>query len=226
MGLRTSKSKPAVARKRAAAGALTKDADATRANILNVAIQEFSRNGLSGARIDEIAAETGSNKGMIYYYFGSKEGLYAAAFEETCRRTREVEVGFHAESLPPLEALRHLVKCTFDYHAKHPEFTRLMMIENIHHGEYIRRIPQLQAANQSVVERMGALCARGIAENVFRADLDPVDLHTSIGALCCSNASNLYTESFVSDRDFKSPKIHAARREAVIDMVVRYVSVA
>src|SRR3546814_2239823 len=43
-------------------------------NIIDVATKEFAEYGLSGARIDEIAAKTKSSKRMIYYYFGDKEG--------------------------------------------------------------------------------------------------------------------------------------------------------
>jgi AcrR family transcriptional regulator len=44
----------------------TNDADATKRNILEVATAEFARNGLSGSRIDEIAARTRTSKRMIY----------------------------------------------------------------------------------------------------------------------------------------------------------------
>ncbi len=56
------------------------------ANILEVATAEFADKGLAGARIDEIAALTHTSKRMIYYYFGSKEGLYLAVLEEAYRR--------------------------------------------------------------------------------------------------------------------------------------------
>src|SRR5689334_10295760 len=112
--------------------AIPKEEEAgTRDRILEVALQEFSRRGLSGARIDAIAAESGLNKGMIYYYFGSKEDLYVAALEESYRRFRQIESDFHLESLPPVEALGALVGASFDFHAAHPEFIRMVMSENI-----------------------------------------------------------------------------------------------
>lgn len=43
------------------------------AGILAVATKEFADKGLSGARIDAIAAATLTSKRMIYYYFGSKK---------------------------------------------------------------------------------------------------------------------------------------------------------
>jgi len=199
--------------------------EGTRDKILNVALQEFSRRGLSGARIDAIAAESGINKGMIYYYFGSKEDLYVAALEESYRRFRQIESDFHLESLPPVEALRALVGASFDFHAAHPEFIRMVMSENINHGEYIRKIPELRAINRSAITVLDSLCRRGIADGVFRADVDPVDLHMTISALSFYNVSNRHTFSFIFDRDLGAPEVHAARRASVIDTVLRAVRV-
>jgi TetR/AcrR family transcriptional regulator len=57
-------------------------ADRTRQNILNAAIREFSVHGLAGARTDAIAESAKVNKALLYYYFKSKSGLYAAALDE------------------------------------------------------------------------------------------------------------------------------------------------
>src|SRR5215207_9399041 len=67
------------------------DRDVTRADILEVATQEFAEMGLSGSRIDWIADRTKTSKRMIYYYFGSKEGLYRAVLAECYRRIRAIE---------------------------------------------------------------------------------------------------------------------------------------
>jgi AcrR family transcriptional regulator len=198
--------------------------EGTRNKILNAALQEFSRHGLSGARIDAIAAESGINKGMIYYYFGSKEDLYVAALEESYRRFRQIESEFQLESLAPVAALRQLVSASFDFHAAHPEFIRMVMSENINQGEYIRKIPELRAINRSAITVLDRLCQRGIVEGVFRADVDPVDLHMSISALSFYNVSNRHTFSFIFDRDLGAPEVHAARRESVVDTILRSVS--
>jgi TetR/AcrR family transcriptional regulator len=57
-------------------------ADRTRKNILRAAIREFSEHGMAGARTDAIAEKAKVNKALLYYYFKSKSGLYAAALEE------------------------------------------------------------------------------------------------------------------------------------------------
>ena len=203
------------------------DEDGTRATILNVALQEFSRLGLSGARIDAIAAESGINKGMIYYYFGSKEDLYVAALEESYRRFRQIEVDIRIDDdVPPVPALRALVGASFDFHAAHPAFIRMVMSENINQGEYIRKIPELRAINRSAITSLDRICRRGIAQGVFRADIDTVDLHMSISALSFYNVSNRHTFSYIFDRDLAAADVHAARRESVIDTILRSVRAA
>jgi len=71
-----------------------------------VATREFADKGLSGARIDAIAEATRTSKRMIYYYYGSKEGLYLAVLEEAYRRMRQIEAELHLEDLEPEAALR------------------------------------------------------------------------------------------------------------------------
>jgi TetR/AcrR family transcriptional regulator len=64
-------------------------ADLTRKSILRAAIREFSTHGLAGARTDAIAESAKVNKALLYYYFKSKNGLYAAAIEEVSSTVAE-----------------------------------------------------------------------------------------------------------------------------------------
>jgi TetR/AcrR family transcriptional regulator len=61
-------------------------ADQTRARILDAAVNEFSANGLAGARTEQIAEAAGVNKALLYYYFQSKQALYDAALESVAAR--------------------------------------------------------------------------------------------------------------------------------------------
>ena len=58
------------------------DSAKTRAAILAAAERTFARDGLAGARTDDIAAGAGVNKALLYYYFKSKEPLYLAVLED------------------------------------------------------------------------------------------------------------------------------------------------
>ena len=215
-----------VAVKRAERGrpARSHDPEGTRQNIIEVASEEFAVNGLSGARIDEIAARTLTSKRMIYYYFGHKEGLYLAALEDAYRRVRQGEAELDVAHLPPLEALKRLVEFTFDHHHRHEDFIRMVMIENIHHGAYLDRSKVIRSLNVSAIGTIESVYNRGVAAGLFRKGLDPIELHWQISALCFFNVSNRTTFSKIFGRDFGSADAQAALRHNVVEMVVRYLA--
>jgi AcrR family transcriptional regulator len=199
------------------------DPDGTRRNIIEVATEEFSGKGFSGARVDDIAARTKTSKRMIYYYFGGKEGLYIAVLEEAYRKIRGVEATLDLEHQAPEEGLRTLVGFTFDYQNAHPEFVRLVMNENILNGAYIARSKAIQRLNNTVISSLESLLVRGQDEGTFRSDVDPINLHMSISALCIFNIANRATFSTIFKRDMASPRALNVRRAQVVDMIARYV---
>jgi len=200
------------------------DPEGTRQNIIEVASQEFALNGLSGARIDEIAAKTRFSKRMIYYYFGDKEGLYLSALESAYRQVREGEAKLDIAGLSPLDGLRRLVEFTFDHHHQHEDFIRMVMIENIHHGEYLKRSDAVRDLNVTAIAHIRDLYDRGLAEGQFRPDLDPLEIHWQISALCFFNVSNRATFSQLFDRDFGAPGMLARLKQNTVEMVLRYVA--
>jgi AcrR family transcriptional regulator len=200
----------------------TNDPERTKANILEVAAVEFGEKGLAGARIDEIAALTQTSKRMIYYYFGSKEGLYLAVLEESYKRVRDIEAELHLQDLEPEQALRRLVAFTFDHHLSHENYIRLVMSENIHRGQYIKQSKNIQALNVPAIAAIRHLYQRGLKAGVFRPGLDPVDIHASISALSFFNVSNRHTFGVIFKLDTRSPAYIAHRRENVVEMIVRF----
>ena len=198
------------------------DPDGTKRNIIDVATEEFAGKGFSGARVDDIAARTKTSKRMIYYYFGGKEGLYIAVLEEAYRNIRSVEATLDLEHQPPEKALRTLVGFTFDYQNAHPEFVRLVMNENILNGAYLARSKAIQRLNITVIAPWRA-CWCAARRGPFRRDVDPIDLHMSISALCIFNVANRATFSTIFKRDMASPRALTARRAQVVDLVARYV---
>ena len=200
----------------------TNDPARTMAGIMAVATQEFAAKGLAGARIDAIADATHTSKRMIYYYFGSKEGLYLAVLEESYRRIRQTESDLQLADLPPADALAKLVGFTFDHHYGNQDFVRLVMSENIQRGAYLAQSPLIQELNVSVIQSIQELYDRGVKAGVFRKGLDPIDIHASISALTFFNVSNRYTFDLIFKRNGHSPKALAQRRQRVIEMVLRF----
>jgi len=200
----------------------TNDPARTMAGILDVATTEFAEKGLSGARIDEIAAATKTSKRMIYYYFSSKEGLYLAVLEESYRRMRSIEAKLNLDDLLPEEALRRLVGFTFDHHHGNQAYIRLVMSENMERGSYLAQSKIIQELNVPAIGAIDKLYARGMAQGVFRPGLDPIDIHASISALTFFNVSNQHTFGLIFKGDTRSEQALAARRDSIIEMIVRF----
>jgi AcrR family transcriptional regulator len=77
--------------------------------ILTAAMNRFGAAGYDGARLDDIAADSGVTKPILYRHFGSKKGLYLAVLA----RHREDLPGF-LEDLPTEPALEDLARSILD----------------------------------------------------------------------------------------------------------------
>jgi AcrR family transcriptional regulator len=201
-----------------------RDAERTRAEILDIATEEFAERGLAGARVDEIAARTRTTKRMIYYYFGSKRGLYVAVLEQAYGGIRALEQQLDVEHLDPARALRSLAELTFDHHESHPAFVRLVSIENIHHAEHLRTSPLLPGLAAPAVDVLGDILARGRAAGLFRDDVDALDVHMVISAFCIFRTANRHTFAAVFDRDLLDPARRAHHRRMLGDLVLEYMT--
>lgn len=196
------------------------DPEGTRRDILEIARQEFSQNGLSGARIDVIAERTRTSKHMIYYYFGSKEGLYRAVLEMAYAGIREREGELDLEGLNPRDALRRLVEATFDYDATHPEFMSLVSMENLHHARYIESSEAIRGINVVIIKRLAEILERGVRQGAFRSDVDAVDVHMAISSLCFFRVANRYTFKALFKRDLMNPRARAHHKRMIGDAIL------
>jgi AcrR family transcriptional regulator len=100
----------------------TRDPEATQARILAAALREFSAKGIAGARVDAIAARAKVNKRMLYYYFGSKEGLFREILR---RRLHERTATLHERGALGAQPLSERATRA----AADAEYTRLLMWE-------------------------------------------------------------------------------------------------
>ena len=82
--------------------------DARRESILDAAARLFARKGVNSATMSDIAAEAGLSAGAIYRYFGSKDELLRAVFDEAVERNERL-FREESESAPsPLTALQNI----------------------------------------------------------------------------------------------------------------------
>ena len=199
-----------------------RDAARTRGEILDVATAEFAAHGYNGARVDEIAALTRTTKRMIYYYFGGKEQLYIAVLERAYAEIRSAEQDVDVDHLDPTAAIRRLAELTFDHHESHPDFIRLVSIENVHNAEHVKELTAMVDLGTPVIRLLDELLARGRASGAFRTHADAIDVHMMISAFCVFRVSNRHTFGAIFGRDLVDPARHDYYRAMCGDMIVRY----
>ena len=202
----------------------TNDPERTKADILTVATQEFAENGYSGGRVDDIAERTKTSKRMIYYYFGSKDGLYEAVLLEYYAKLRGAEAELHLEGQPPLQAIQRLIEFTYNWHITHADGVRLVMVENIHRARHLAALPSIEPVNSKVIQLVEGLLARGVEDGVVRDGVKALDLYLSIAALCYFSVSNRYTIKAIFGYDMGAPENFTARQSAIVDMVLRSIA--
>lgn len=190
-------------------------------DILGVALREFSLFGLAGARVDAIAAQTKTSKRMIYYHFGSKEGLYDAVLVygfTSIRRDDEAAV----EDLDPMAGLIAFTGQAFDVHADNPDFVHLVMQENLRNAASLRKPSSIQRTNEIGLKTVERILARGQAAGVMRDDISALELYANIIALCFHFTSNRASFSAIFGLDGDSSEYRQARRRSIVDAIFRF----
>src|SRR6185503_18742141 len=172
-----------------------RDADASRARILDAATAEFAAHGLGGARVDRIA-------------------LAASAAEQQLNLGR----------LDPVAAIRRLVAFTWNYFVAHPEFVTLLNSENLHRARHIRGVTRIARIQSPLIATLGDILARGERAGVFRRGVDPVQFYITIAGVGYFYFSNRFTLSTIFERDLMAPKARAERLAHMTDVILGYLA--
>ncbi|MES5823147.1 TetR family transcriptional regulator [Streptomyces sp. RG80] len=202
-----------------------RDAARTRADILDAATAEFVRAGFTGARMDHIAARTRTTKRMIYYYFESKERLFTEVLKRAYSEIRRSEQVLNLGKSGPVGAIRCLAELTFDHHEAHPDFIRLVCIENIHEAEHLAgAAKELSALNAPVLAVIERILLAGRERGLFRSDVDAVSLHALISSFCFFRVANRHTFATLFGVDLLDAGGRERHRAMLGDMVVAYLT--
>jgi len=88
-------------------GAHPKEAD-VRERIFSSALRHFSQKGFAATSLREVSLDAQTTKPMIYYYFGSKEGLYGSIVREILEEMAEaIRCAVPAEAPAAQQALAY-----------------------------------------------------------------------------------------------------------------------
>jgi len=192
-----------------------RDAVKTRRLLLQAATAHFIEKGFDAARVDDIAAEAGVNKRLIYLYFGNKRDIYHEVLtlhiQQYIESSREI---FHAID-DPYENAVYAVRHFFNYLAENPGFVRLLAWESL----FFERREQGDIAKMlgEGLEPMLKTIRRGIQQGLFREDVDPGQLVISIVGLCLTYFQKRLLMTAVWPGDPTDP----AQRKAIVDHIVQ-----
>lgn len=195
-----------------------RDSNASRAAILQAALNEFSSEGYEGARVDRIAEAAGVSKPLLYDYFGDKDDLYAAALREAYVQIRQAETKLSLEALAPREAIHELVVFTVAHFRRNPWFITMLNTENLRGGKTVTKLTDRQEIQSKLLLALNDVLERGRTDGIFHREISPVRLYLVIASLCYFPVSNRFTLSAIFDLNWGDAE-YAEHAETIADII-------
>lgn len=147
-------------------------ADAKRTVIMDAALEIFSRNGLHGSRIEQVAERADVSKTNLLYYFTSKETLYVAVLERMLKAWLEPLEALGPEQ-DPSEALSAYIRHKMQLSRTAPAASRLFCMEMLQGAPML--MPVLSGSLKRLVASKSAVL-RAWAREGRIADIPPIHL--------------------------------------------------
>ncbi|MDR0344225.1 MAG: TetR/AcrR family transcriptional regulator [Nocardiopsaceae bacterium] len=146
-----------------------------RAALLEAAARVFQAKGFEGASINDIAAESGTDRATVYYYFADKREVFHAVIADAVESNVLTAEGIADGSGGAAEKLRALVTALLRSYEDHYPYLFVYIQEDMakldRDGKApARRLRDLGRRYNSAVE---AIIKSGIQAGEFRAGLDP-----------------------------------------------------
>ena len=135
--------------------------------ILAVAHAQFAARGFRAVTMDDVAAEVGVTKPLLYNYFGNKERLYLACLEQAAAALTQTLTAAAAAAATPADALRDGLRAFFAFVDAHRDRWRLLYDETLPaSGEVAERVAEQR-------EQLSRLVATLIEQLVDPATAEP-----------------------------------------------------
>jgi len=195
----------------------------TRDNILSAATQVFARYGYEGGSVEKISKLAKSVDRMIYYYFGSKEGLFIQVLENAYRRMNDAERKLKLDSNQPIDGLNRVIGFVLSYYRKNPEFITLLNLENLQRGKHIAKSERAREYSSPAIAVISELLQNGIAQKIFRNDVSARNVYLLIVATSYFYMSNRFTLSSFLGENLQTAKAIQAWQSFISSTVMRSV---
>jgi TetR/AcrR family transcriptional regulator len=194
-----------------------RDADATRARVLDAAEQLFARKGFDGTRLREVAEQAAVTVPLVCHHFRDKDTLYAAVVERGLARF--VALGWEVlqRGRTVAEQLADFVQTLIHLGAREPDITAILHREMADGGVRAQPLAErmLLPLKQAAVDTLRA--AQGRGEIRAGLDVEMVVLHIAGAAMYPALASPLVR--IVWGEDPLSPDFAERRSRALVDLL-------
>lgn len=158
-----------------------RDPDVTRERILDAALDKFASKGYHDTRLDEIAEESGTSKGAIYFHFPNKERLFLALVDQFAdlleRRVTEA-ITHEVEGIARVEAA---LKACLDTFGRYRRPAKLLLVQAVGLGSAFEK------KRMEVNDRFASLIQTYLDEAIKVGDIVAVDTevvsHAWMGAI-------------------------------------------
>ncbi|MDA8428518.1 MAG: TetR family transcriptional regulator [Geobacteraceae bacterium] len=143
-----------------------------RENLITASIPLFAAKGLNGVSVREVAGAAGVNLSMISYYFGGKEGLYAAVLREQFAVLEKLDE-LEQMDIDTLQKFEWYVRATISRYRKSPYLLRFYTSELTNPTVCFEAI--VKPAIKKVVQMLLETFTDGLSHERFREGLNPAD---------------------------------------------------
>lgn len=108
----------------------TPQKDDKRKQILKAAVKVFAEKGYHGCRISDVADEAGVAYGLVYHYYGNKDGLLAAVFDTNwsvfAKAIRDIS---ETPNMTMFEKLQQIIEAAFQAFELFPLVVKVLVLE-------------------------------------------------------------------------------------------------
>lgn len=143
------------------------------------AAEAFATRGFDGAKVDEIAAEAGINKAMVYYHFADKITLYRAILQDMFAAVARATADVRDRGGDPETQLRGYVGALIHAAEERPHFPAIWLREIAEDGRHLDE--GIFAALRSVLATLGGILNDGVKAGIWRK-VDPFLIQASVAA--------------------------------------------
>ena len=161
----------------------------TKQRISVAAQREFGEHGFHGARVARIARRAGVNKQLLFYYFGSKAGLYrqvCKAAVERAASSGDTDAAAAASPPPPPDRLRRAVRHLHDTLAANPALVAALVDPG---APDTGDVVEARTAAASLLRGFTNAISDGQGLGYFRDDVDPGLAANQALALCAGHVA-------------------------------------